>query len=111
VLVSDRDTKFVSDLWRTLWRRLGTRMNMSSSRHSKTDRLTERVNRTFQQLLRCFCCYDGTHWTNMLPQVEFAYNASRALGIKHTPFEAYFSFSPKEPPDLLYNMRPSIPVS
>jgi hypothetical protein len=47
----------------------------------------------------------------MLPQLEFAYNATRALGIEHTPFEANFRFSPKEPPDLLFSMRPSIPVS
>jgi hypothetical protein len=47
----------------------------------------------------------------MLPQVEFAYNASRALGIEHTPFEANFEFSHKEPSDLLFSMRPSISVS
>jgi hypothetical protein len=54
VLVSDRDPKFVTGLWQTLWRRLGTHMNMSSSRHPETNGLTERVNITFQQLLRCF---------------------------------------------------------
>jgi hypothetical protein len=111
VLVSDRDPKFVSGLWQTLRRRLGTRMNMSSSRHPKTDGLTERVNTTFQQLLRCLCCYDGTDWTNLLPQVNFAYNASRALGIEHTPFEASFGFSLGEPPDLQFNTRPSISFS
>jgi hypothetical protein len=102
VLVSDRDPKFVSGFWQTLSRRLGTRMNMSSSRHHETKGLTKRVNSKFQQLLRCFCCYDGSDWTALLPQVKFAYNASRALGIEHTPFE---------PPDLLFSMRPSIPVS
>jgi putative transposase len=84
---------------------------MSSIRHPETDGLTERVNITFQQLLRCFCCYGGSDWTTLLPQVEFAYNASRALRIEHTPFEANFGFSPEEPPDLLLSMRPSIPVS
>jgi hypothetical protein len=68
------------------------------------------VNITFQHLLRCLCCYDGSDWTPLLPQVEFAYNASRALGIEHTPFEANFGFSPEVPPDLLC-MRPSILVS
>jgi hypothetical protein len=84
---------------------------MSSSRHHETYGLTERVNNIFQQLLRYFCCYDGLEWTTLLPQMEFAYKASRALGIKHTPFEANFGFSPEEPPDLLLSMRPSIPVS
>ena len=111
VLISDRDPKFVSGFWQTLWRRLGTRLNMSSIRHRETDGLTERVNITFQQLLRCFCCCDGCDWTTLLPQVEFAYNASRALGIEHTPFEANFGFSLEEAPDLMFSMRPSIPVS
>jgi transposase InsO family protein len=111
VLISDRDPKFVSAFWQTLWRRLGTRLNMSSTRHPETDGLTERVNITFQQLLRCFCCYDGSDWTTLNPQVELAYNASRALEIEHTPFEANFGFSSEEPPDLLFSMRPSIPVS
>jgi hypothetical protein len=74
-------------------------MNMPSNRHPETDGLTERVNGTF---LLCFYCFDGYDWTNMLPQVEFTYNASRALGIEHTPFEASFGFSPEEPLDLLF---------
>jgi transposase InsO family protein len=111
VMISDRDPKFISGFWQTHWRRLGTPLNMSSSRHPKTNGLTERVSNTFQQLLRCLCCHDGSDWTALLPQVEFAYNASRALGIEHTPTEAYFGFSPKEPSHVLFSMRPSIPVS
>jgi hypothetical protein len=111
VLVNDRDPKFVNGFSQTLWRRLGTRMNMCSYRHPEKDGLSERVNNTFQQLLLCSCCYDGSNWTYMLPQVEVAYNASRALGIEHTPFEANFGLSLEEPPDLLFCMRPSIPVS
>jgi putative transposase len=84
---------------------------MSPSRHPETCKLTELVNNTFPQLLRWLCCYDGTIWTALLPQVEFAYNASRARGIEHTPFEANFGFSPEEPPNLVFSMRPSIPVS
>jgi hypothetical protein len=47
----------------------------------------------------------------MLPQVEFVYNATRALRIEHTPFEANFGFSQQGALDLLFNMRPSILVS
>jgi hypothetical protein len=109
VLISDRDPKFVSVFWQTLWRRLGTPLDMSSSRHPEKDGLTERVNITFQQLLRCLCCYDGSNRTDLLPQVEFAYNATRARpGIEHTPFKANFGFSLEEPHDLLFTMRPSI---
>jgi hypothetical protein len=33
------------------------------------------------------------------------------LDLEHTPFEANFGFSHEEPPYMLFNMRPSIPVS
>jgi hypothetical protein len=36
---------------------------------------------------------------------------TRALGIEHTLFEANFGFSPEESLDLVFTMRPSIPVS
>jgi hypothetical protein len=47
----------------------------------------------------------------MLPQVGFTYNATRALGIEHTPFEASFGFSLEAPPNLRICMLPSIVVS
>jgi hypothetical protein len=75
------------------------------------DGLRDRVAITFKQLIRCFSCYDGSNLTDLLPQVEVAYNAIRALGIEFTPFEANFGFSPEEPLGLLLNMRPSIPIS
>jgi hypothetical protein len=33
----------------------------------------------------------------MLPQLEFVYNATRTIGVEHTPFVVNFGFSPKEP--------------
>jgi hypothetical protein len=39
---------------------------------------------------------DGSNWRDMLPQVKFAYNATLALKIEHTPFEANFGFSLEE---------------
>jgi hypothetical protein len=52
--------------------------------------------------------FDGSNWKIMSPQVQFAYNATRALKIEHAPFKAIFCFSHEEPPNMLFNMRPSI---
>jgi hypothetical protein len=87
---------------------------MSSNRQHGNNGLTERVSSTLEHFQRYFTCYNKSGWVTWLPKVEFAYNASRALGIKHTPFEASYGFSPKEPPEcrtLLLPMRPSIPIS
>jgi hypothetical protein len=47
----------------------------------------------------------------MLLEVEFAYNATRALGIEHTTFEANYGFSQEEPLEMRFTMQPLIPVS
>jgi hypothetical protein len=67
----------------------------------------------FQQLLLCICCYGGSDLTNTLPQVDSNYvqRATRALGIKHTPFEANFGFYLEKPPYHIFRMRPSVLVS
>jgi hypothetical protein len=44
-------------------------------------------------------------------QEEFAYNATRALGIGRTPFKANFGSSLEEPLDMLFSMRPPTSVS
>jgi hypothetical protein len=36
-IVSDRDTKFVGQFWRTLWKRLGTKLSFSSTYHPQKD--------------------------------------------------------------------------
>jgi hypothetical protein len=36
-IVSDRDTKFIGNFWRTLWKKLGTSLSFSSSYHPQMD--------------------------------------------------------------------------
>jgi hypothetical protein len=51
-IVSDRDTKFVGNLWRTPWKKLGIDLYFISTYHPQTDGQTEVVNRSLGDLLR-----------------------------------------------------------
>ena len=52
IIVSDRETKFIGNFWRTLWKKLGTNLLFSSAYHPQTDGQIEVVNRSLGDLLR-----------------------------------------------------------
>jgi hypothetical protein len=72
-IVSDRDVKFLSHLWRSLWNKLGTKLLFSTTCHPQT-RQTEVVNRTLSTMLRVVLDQNLRRWEDCLPHVEFAYN-------------------------------------
>lgn len=51
-IVSDRDTKFLSNFWRNLWYLLGTKILYSTTCHPQTYSQIELTNRTLSTLLR-----------------------------------------------------------
>ena len=101
VIVSDRDPKFVGNLWQTFMGKLNTKLNMSTARHPRTDGLTERVNRTMQALLRCYCTESDFDWTSHLSMVEFRYNFYINEATSHSPFEFMYGCQPSTPANRL----------
>ena len=75
-IVSDRDPKFVSRLWKHLMKLCDIQMKISSSRHPKTDGASEVINRMIENYLRCYCSYHQNDWDDLLPAAEFAYNSA-----------------------------------
>jgi Reverse transcriptase (RNA-dependent DNA polymerase)/RNase H-like domain found in reverse transcriptase/Integrase zinc binding domain/Chromo (CHRromatin Organisation MOdifier) domain len=94
-IVSDRDKLFTSRFWRALHTSLGIKLNLSTSFHPQTDGGTERLNRTLQDMLRCYVNPRMDNWDTLLPNVQFAYNSSHHSSIGMTPFKASMGFVPK----------------
>jgi hypothetical protein len=89
-IVSDRDTKFIGNFWRTLWKKLGTNLMFSSAYHPQTDGQTEVVNRSLGDLLRSLVTEHHSSWDNILPQAEFAYNDSVNRSTGKSPFQIVY---------------------
>jgi hypothetical protein len=53
-LISDRDPRLMSDFSQTLFRAIGAKLNISTSYHPQTNCQTERVNQTWEQVIRCY---------------------------------------------------------
>jgi penicillin V acylase-like amidase (Ntn superfamily) len=66
-IVSDRDTKFVGNFWRTLWKKLGTSLYFSSTYHPQIDGQIEVVNMSLGDLLRSLVTEHHSQWDHILP--------------------------------------------
>jgi len=100
-IVSDRDPKFINNLWMTLWERLGTKLNFSTSCHPQTDGQTEVVNRYLSTMLRAILKGNHKYWDEYLPRIEFAYNRVVHKTTQLSPFEVVYGFNPLTPRSLL----------
>jgi len=91
-IVSDRDSRFTSDIWKEFLRLSGIRPRMSTAFHPQTDGQTEHLNQTIEAYLRTFVSKEQDHWVRLLPMAEFAYNNSTTTGNSMSPFYANYGF-------------------
>jgi len=100
-IVSDRDSRFTSEVWREFLKILEIRPRMSTVFHPQTDGQTERLNQTIEAYLRAFVGHEQDDWVRLLPMAEFAYNNSVIMGNGVTPFYVNYGFHPRtiNPPD------------
>jgi hypothetical protein len=89
-IVSDRDTKFTSNLWRGLFKGFGTDLKFRKSYHPQTDVQTERVNQIIEDMLRMYVMDKPSKWEEYLHLVEFAYNNGYQDSLQMSLFEALY---------------------
>ena len=99
-IVSDRDPKFTSNLWRSLWERTGTILHLSTARHQSTDGLSEINIRIVEEVLRGSLNYKMDNWVSKCSSIEFALNNSISTPIGCTPHYVERGVAPTEPLDL-----------
>lgn len=96
-IISDRDSRFTSALWRSLQTALGTRLDMSTAYHPQTDGQSERTIQTLEDMLRACIIDFGKGWEKYLPLAEFSYNNSYHTSLKAAPFEALYGRKCRSP--------------
>jgi hypothetical protein len=98
-IVSDRDSKFESDLWEALAKRLHITLRLSTSRHQQTDGQSEIAIRTYKRTAKKYASLMNTDWDEKLGMLEFALNNSISSSTGFTPFFLAFGFNPKVFPE------------
>jgi hypothetical protein len=89
-IVSDRDPRFTSRIWRSLQEALGTKLTFSTTFHPQTDKQTKQTIQTLEDMLQlCVLDFRGS-WIQYIMLIEFAYNNSYHVSIKMAPYEALY---------------------
>ncbi len=73
-IVSDRNSQFISILWKFLCKRLSISLQLFIVYHFQTDDQSERVNQNIKRYLRFFCLYMQNNWSKWLLMIEFVNN-------------------------------------
>ncbi|CAI7820066.1 unnamed protein product [Closterium sp. NIES-54] len=95
-IISDRDPKFTSKIWKETWAQYGTKLQFSSAYHPQTDGQTERTNQTMEQLIRTNCL-DPARGEDSLAMSEFAFNNAPSSTTNHSPFFLNYGMDPMVP--------------
>ncbi|MBW0513229.1 hypothetical protein O181_052944 [Austropuccinia psidii MF-1] len=109
-IISDRDPKFTSALWKNLNQLFGTKLSFSTAYRPQTDGLAERMIQTLEDMVRRVCAYslefkdyDGfTHdWCTLLSAINLAYKTSINASTNQNPAILGKGWNPKLPQDCL----------
>ncbi len=73
-IISDRDSQFISILWKSLCKRLSISLWLFIVYHSQINDQSERVNQNVKRYLRFFCSYMQNNWFKWLFMIEFVNN-------------------------------------
>src|SRR5262249_51096214 len=89
-IISDRDARFTSKVWKGLQEALGTQLKLSTAFYPQSDGQSERTIQTLEDMLRSYSLDWKDSWDKQLSLVEFAYNNSYHSSIGMAPFEALY---------------------
>jgi hypothetical protein len=76
---------------------IGTKLNIPTSYHPKTNGQTERVHKTWKQVIRCNVHPLHDEWVQHLINVEFAITSTVSTSMTMSPFKATMGFEPTSP--------------
>ncbi|GMF40796.1 unnamed protein product [Phytophthora lilii] len=83
VIISDRDSKFISDLWKSLMKLMVVKLSMTSAHRAQADGQTERQNLVLEDALRCTVSYHGDDWVKHLGTKEYVWQSGSAKLADH----------------------------
>jgi hypothetical protein len=95
VIISDKNKKFLSDLWRTLFTKLNVFMLYSTVYHSQIDDVSERTNQILEIALRYYIqeLNDFILWITIFWKFQSVFNNTRLIAIEKISNELLYEIT------------------
>lgn len=81
-IVSNRDPRFMSSIYKALQKAMGTRLSFCTTYHQQMDGKSERTIQTLEDMLRTCVLDFKDNWDQSPPLIEFAYYNSYHSSIR-----------------------------
>jgi hypothetical protein len=94
-IVSDRESQFISLVWKTICQALKINVKLSTAFHLETNEQSEIANQEMKRYLRSYCNYQQDDWSEWLFMTEFASNAATSAFIELFAFMTNYEFEPR----------------
>lgn len=103
IIISDRDSKFLSQFWRQFFETIGVSLLYAAAYHYQTDGASERTNQALEITLRYYfnSMADPTRWDEVLPYLQAQWCSTVSTATGFTPNELKFGFQPTRALDVL----------
>ncbi|GBG59182.1 hypothetical protein CBR_g32198 [Chara braunii] len=100
-IVSDRDVRFTSELWKKTAEQMGSQLQMTSGNHPEASGQAEQMNRVVQHLLRHYIKPNQDDWDEQLPLIANLYNnvVHNSTGV--SPNQLHLGWKPRSTLDFL----------
>jgi predicted metal-dependent hydrolase len=91
-IMSDRDSQFVSLIWKIVCKTLKIDVKLSTAFHLETKDQSEIANQKMKRYLRSYCNYQQNDWSKWLFMTEFVSNAATSAFIELFVFMTNYDF-------------------
>ncbi|GBG58686.1 hypothetical protein CBR_g87 [Chara braunii] len=100
-IVSDRDVRFTSELWKKTAEQMGSQLQMTSGNHPEANGQAEQMNRVVQHLLRHYIKPSQDDWDEKLPLIASLYNNAVHSSTDVSPNQLHLGWKPRSALDFL----------
>ncbi|GBG68344.1 hypothetical protein CBR_g2888 [Chara braunii] len=94
-IISDRDVRFTSELWKKTAGQMGSQLQMTSGNHLEANGQAEQMNRVVQHLLRHYIKPSQDDWDEHLPLIASLYNNAIHSSTGVSPNQLHFGWKPR----------------